>query len=104
MLAVQNAVPYSQLGVASSAASLFRSIGGSLGTAILGAIFANRLADELATSLPAGSPAAVERLLAARQRSLVTLVADRESEAPELDAMIARLSGELSQGKEPAAG
>jgi EmrB/QacA subfamily drug resistance transporter len=58
VLAVQNAVPYSQLGVATSSATLFRSIGGSLGTAILGAIFANRLADELAASLPAGSPAA----------------------------------------------
>jgi len=58
VLAVQNAVPYSQLGVATSAATLFRSIGGSLGTAILGAIFANRLADELASSLPSGSPAA----------------------------------------------
>jgi hypothetical protein len=36
------------------------------------------------------------RLLAARQRSLTNLVADWESEAPELDAMIARLSGELA--------
>jgi EmrB/QacA subfamily drug resistance transporter len=58
VLAVQNAVPYSQLGVATSSATLFRSIGGSLGTAILGAIFANRLADELTGSLPSGSPAA----------------------------------------------
>jgi EmrB/QacA subfamily drug resistance transporter len=48
VLAVQNAVPYSQLGVATSAATLFRSIGGSLGTAILGAVFANRLAHEQA--------------------------------------------------------
>jgi EmrB/QacA subfamily drug resistance transporter len=53
ILATQNAVPYSQLGVATSSATLFRSIGGSLGTAILGAIFTNRLADELAASLPA---------------------------------------------------
>jgi hypothetical protein len=52
VLAVQNAVPYSELGVATSSATLFRSIGGSLGTSILGAIFANRLATELATSLP----------------------------------------------------
>jgi EmrB/QacA subfamily drug resistance transporter len=58
VLAVQNAVPYSQLGVATSSATLFRSIGGSLGTAILGAIFANRLAHELAAQLPAGSPTA----------------------------------------------
>src|SRR5215211_9038029 len=58
VLAVQNAVPYAQLGVATSAATLFRSIGGSLGTAILGAIFANRLANELATGLPGTTPAA----------------------------------------------
>ena len=58
VLAVQNAVPYSQLGVATSSATLFRSIGGSLGTAILGAIFANRLANELASQLPAGTPGA----------------------------------------------
>ncbi len=58
VLAAQNAVPYSQLGVATSSATLFRSIGGSLGTAILGAIFANRLAGELASSLPSNSAAA----------------------------------------------
>jgi EmrB/QacA subfamily drug resistance transporter len=57
ILAVQNAVPYSQLGIATSSATLFRSIGGSLGTAILGAIFSNRLAHELASQLPAGSGA-----------------------------------------------
>jgi EmrB/QacA subfamily drug resistance transporter len=57
VLATQNAVPYRQLGVATSAATLFRSIGGSLGTAILGAIFTNRLSDELAARLPA-TPAA----------------------------------------------
>src|SRR4029077_16384210 len=54
ILAVQNAVPYGQLGVATSSATLFRSIGGSLGTAILGAIFSNRLAHEFASQLPAG--------------------------------------------------
>ena len=53
VLAVQNAVDYAELGVATSGATLFRSMGGSLGTALLGAIFTNRLADELA-----GSPAA----------------------------------------------
>ena len=47
VLAVQNAVDYAELGVATSGATLFRSMGGSLGTAVLGAIFTNRLADEL---------------------------------------------------------
>jgi EmrB/QacA subfamily drug resistance transporter len=58
VLVVQNAVPYAQLGIATSSATLFRSIGGSLGTAILGAIFANRLANELAARLPARAAAA----------------------------------------------
>jgi hypothetical protein len=48
VLAVQNAVPYEMLGVATSGSTLFRSIGGSLGTAILGAIFSGRLTAELA--------------------------------------------------------
>jgi EmrB/QacA subfamily drug resistance transporter len=52
VLAVQNAVDYSELGVATSGATLFRSMGGSLGTAVLGAVFTNRLSHELA-----GSPA-----------------------------------------------
>ena len=51
VLAVQNAVPYEQLGVATSGATLFRSIGGSLGTAILGAVFTARLTSELPARL-----------------------------------------------------
>ncbi|MCW2985651.1 MAG: drug resistance transporter, EmrB/QacA subfamily, partial [Conexibacter sp.] len=53
VLATQNAVSYDQLGVATSGATLFRSIGGSLGTAVLGAIFSGRLSAELADKLPA---------------------------------------------------
>ena len=45
VLAVQNAVDYSELGVATSGATLFRSLGGSLGTAALGAVFTARIAD-----------------------------------------------------------
>jgi EmrB/QacA subfamily drug resistance transporter len=55
VLAVQNAVDYSDLGVATSGATLFRSIGGSVGTAVLGSIFSNRLSSELASSLPAAA-------------------------------------------------
>jgi EmrB/QacA subfamily drug resistance transporter len=47
VLAVQNAVDYSDLGVATSGATLFRLIGGSFGTAVFGAIFSNRLTSEL---------------------------------------------------------
>jgi EmrB/QacA subfamily drug resistance transporter len=55
VLATQNAVSYDQLGVATSGATLFRSIGGSLGTAVLGAIFSGRLTAELADKLPRGA-------------------------------------------------
>jgi EmrB/QacA subfamily drug resistance transporter len=43
IIAVQNAVEYHDLGVATSNAILFRFIGGSLGTALLGAVLATRL-------------------------------------------------------------
>jgi EmrB/QacA subfamily drug resistance transporter len=52
VLAVQNAVEYKDLGVATSGATLFRSIGGAVGTAVLGSIFSNRLTSELTSVLP----------------------------------------------------
>jgi EmrB/QacA subfamily drug resistance transporter len=54
-LAVQNAVEYRGLGIATSAATLFRSIGGAVGVALFGAIFADRLKSELAGVLPPGT-------------------------------------------------
>jgi hypothetical protein len=44
------------VGVATSTATFFRSLGGSLGVALFGAIFASRLADELKT-LPGAAAA-----------------------------------------------
>lgn len=58
VIAVQNAVDYADLGVATSGATLFRLVGGSLGTAVLGAIFAHRLSVNLARLLPAGASGA----------------------------------------------
>jgi EmrB/QacA subfamily drug resistance transporter len=51
VVAVQNAVSYTDLGAATGGATFFRSIGGSFGTAIFGAVFANVLAGNLVTSL-----------------------------------------------------
>jgi len=59
VLAVQNAVEYKDLGVATSGATLFRSVGGSVGVAILGSIFSSRLKHNLAVGL-AHSPAAAK--------------------------------------------
>ena len=58
VIAVQNAVQYADLGVATSGATLFRLIGGSVGTAVLGAIFAARLENVLPRLLPTGAASA----------------------------------------------
>jgi len=47
MLIAQNSVEQKDLGVASSAATFFRSIGGSFGVSMFGAIFTGRLTAEL---------------------------------------------------------
>jgi EmrB/QacA subfamily drug resistance transporter len=59
VLAVQNAVDYADLGVATSTSTLFRSMGGTIGVPIFGAIFANRLKTNLAHDLPAAARAAI---------------------------------------------
>jgi EmrB/QacA subfamily drug resistance transporter len=47
VLIVQNAVSYEDLGVATSGATFFRSIGASFGVAIFGTVFASRLGGKL---------------------------------------------------------
>ena len=51
MLIAQNSVEQKDLGVASSAATFFRSIGGSFGVSLFGAVFNHRLAAEVTTRL-----------------------------------------------------
>jgi EmrB/QacA subfamily drug resistance transporter len=55
VVAVQNAVGYEDLGVATSAATLLRNTGSSVGTAIIGTIFATQLATRLASAFPRGT-------------------------------------------------
>ena len=86
VLIVQNAVPYSELGVATSGATFFRSIGGSFGAAIFGAIFSNVLVGNLArhlhgTKLPNGlnsasvTPAILDKLPPALHHGFVAAYA-----------------------------
>lgn len=81
VLIAQNAVPYTELGVATSGATFFRSIGASFGTAIFGAIFSNVLVGNLAAhlhnfKLPAGlstasvTPAIIDHLPSAIHHGL----------------------------------
>jgi EmrB/QacA subfamily drug resistance transporter len=65
---VQNAVPFSQLGVATSNLTFFRQIGGSVGLAIAGTVFGTalqtRLPTEIVASLPPDQQAQAASLLA----------------------------------------
>jgi EmrB/QacA subfamily drug resistance transporter len=72
VVAVQNAVAYEDLGVATSSATMFRLIGGSVGTAVLGSLFAAQIggtlhgmtAERLAT-LPASVQATYKTAISA---------------------------------------
>ena len=57
VVAVQNAVSYEDLGMATSSATFFRMIGGSFGTAVFGAIFANMLVSNMLRSAPSANGA-----------------------------------------------
>jgi EmrB/QacA subfamily drug resistance transporter len=50
-IAVQNAVPYRVMGVATSSVQFFRAIGATLGLAILGSLMTNRFASELTSAI-----------------------------------------------------
>ncbi|MEV2247052.1 MDR family MFS transporter [Streptomyces sp. NPDC049970] len=78
VLVVQNSVGYEDLGVATSGATFFRSIGASFGVAVFGTIFTNRLTGKLEAaltgrSLPPGTDAGA---LAADPRAIGRLPAD----------------------------
>jgi len=77
VVAVQNAVPYEQLGTATSGATFFRMIGGSFGTAVFGAIFANLLATNVVHALHLRSvpPGLTSALSGADPKSLSRLPA-----------------------------
>ncbi len=73
VIAVQNAVDYADLGVATSGATLFRLVGGALGTAVLGAIFASQLSANLAHLLPGGAAAVADATRALDPERLATI-------------------------------
>jgi len=72
IIVVQNAVPYRDLGAATSGVTFFRSIGSSFGVAVFGSIFSGRLTVSIARYLPTSSlPAGVD--LAALQSNPLAL-------------------------------
>ena len=92
VLAVQNAVPRPEMGVATASSIFFRSIGGSFGVAIFGAIFANRLAYWLPREIPASahlSSAQAQKLLHSKLATIEGL------SAPIHDGLINAFSNSL---------
>ncbi|MBI3749182.1 MAG: MFS transporter [Chloroflexi bacterium] len=75
-IVVQNAVPFRQLGVATSNLTFFRQIGGSVGLAVTGTIFGSRLVEELPGQLTAAGvpPQAVSQFSNAGTGALDNLV------------------------------
>jgi len=92
MLISQNSVDYANLGVASSTATFFRSIGGAFGVSLFGGVFNQRLAAELtahlgdnATGLPSIAsanidPATLSQLPAPVRTALLNSLASAISE------------------------
>jgi EmrB/QacA subfamily drug resistance transporter len=86
LVAVQNAVPYEELGTATSGSYFFRMIGGSFGSAVFGTIFASLILPNILRGIhvakaPPGfnvnadDPAAIHRLPAVLQAGVVEGIA-----------------------------
>ena len=75
-IVVQNAVPFNQLGVATSNLTFFRQIGGSIGLAITGTVFGTRLLEEIPVQLTSAGlpPQAVAQFAGAGTAALDNLV------------------------------
>ena len=85
---VQNSVPYTQLGVATSGVTFMRTLGSSFGAAIFGSLYANFLDDELPGALAKAPGVTLEDL--ATPASLHAL--DDQLIAPIVDAYAAALA------------
>ncbi|HEV3130907.1 MAG TPA: hypothetical protein VGY51_03020, partial [Acidimicrobiales bacterium] len=81
----QNAVPYEELGTATSGATFFRMIGGSFGTAVFGAIYANLIVSNIVKalhgkvlpgfSISGDNPSVIHHLHAAQQAEVISGIA-----------------------------
>ncbi len=86
VVAVQNAVPYEELGTATSGTTFFRMIGGCFGTAVFGAVYANLVVRNVLNALhlskvPAGfnlnadNPSAIHQLPPAVEAGVIQGIA-----------------------------
>ncbi|GHG89103.1 DHA2 family efflux MFS transporter permease subunit [Comamonas sp. JC664] len=69
-MVIQNAVPPSQIGVATAAATFFRQLGMTIGVALLGTVFASTLTSELRTGMAQATGALPASVQAELRRAL----------------------------------
>ena len=95
-IAVQNAVPYKMLGVATSSTAFSRSIGGVVGLALFGSVMNNRFASELGSRLPS----AIKELM--QQQQLADLARNPQAlVSPEAQVRLQRIIEQVGpQGAE----
>jgi len=91
VIALQNSVDFKDMGVATSANTFFRSIGGTIGVALFGSVYSNRLAHYLGIniqSLAATNPAAMAGATPAKFAELKNNSAVIKDFSPELQASV----------------
>ena len=73
-IVVQNAVPFREMGMATSALTFFRQIGGSIGLAIAGTAFGSSLATQIPVQLSKAGlpPEVIDRVMGANALELTT--------------------------------
>jgi EmrB/QacA subfamily drug resistance transporter len=77
VLATQNEAPITDLGVATSTVTFFRTIGGSVGVSIFGALFTSRLTHLLGSAVPENmTPAAINQLPVEQKAQTAAAFAD----------------------------
>jgi len=90
VIALQNAVDFKDLGVATSANTFFRSIGATMGVALFGTVYASRLAHNL--------PIEIEKLRASNPAALVGATPEKFVALKENTAVLKTFTPELQVG------
>ena len=90
VIALQNAVDFKDLGVATSANTFFRSIGATIGVALFGTVYASRLAHNL--------PIEIEKLKASNPAALVGATPEKFVALKENTAVLKTFTPELQAG------
>ena len=90
VIALQNAVEFRDLGVATSANTFFRSIGATMGVALFGTVYASRLSNNL--------PIEIEKLRASNPAALVGATPEKFAALEENTAVLQSFTPELQAG------